>query len=86
MLIAPSPVFASGEYRSGTLIGLDPADVEARLGFAANREDDPGKVSHSWGFLVDGVFCAVWTYRGGPTLSTFGPAAALRSVFGNYYA
>ena len=82
--IIPCNTFADGEYRTGTLTGLTVNDVKTRLGFPANRKDDPGKVSHSWGFTVDGMFCAVWSYRGGASLSTFGPAAALRTVFGDH--
>ena len=84
--IVPTTAFADGEYRSGTLVGMSVVDIEAKLGFPANRKDDFSKVSHSWGFKVNGVFCAIWIYRGSSRLSTFGPAETLRILFGNHYA
>ena len=49
----------------------------ALLGFAPNVTDDPAKASHSWGFTVDGVRCAVWSYRGSVQIGTWSyrPAA-----------
>ena len=66
------------------LTGLSVADVTRILGFAANCSDDPDKVQNSWGFTVDGVRCGVWDYKGFK-FSTFGPADALKKVFGANY-
>lgn len=79
------PVSEPGDYRTGTLSGLNPGQISAKLGFSPNVEDDASKVSHSWGFTVDGVRCGVWSYKGSERAgvwSTFGPIEALRAVFG----
>lgn len=95
--IAPCPVHADGEHRTGSVHGLAAWQIAARLGFPANREDDHGTaarafggivVKHSWGFQVDGAFCAVWDYLGSDlcnVFSTFGPHDKLRAVFGANY-
>jgi hypothetical protein len=75
----------NGEYRTGTLTGLTEIDVAERLGFPANRRDDPVNVGRSWGFRVDGMLCAVWRYRDAPYFATFGPADAMRAVFGEHW-
>lgn len=89
-VITPCPRMGEGEYRTGTLHGLSYLQVFARLGFPPNRNelDDTAKVNASWGFLVDGEFCAVWSYHHSDQLlvfSTFGPSDRLRAVFGQYY-
>jgi hypothetical protein len=79
-----TPVNKTGDHRTGSLTGLNVADVTRILGFAPNCEDDPDKVENSWGFEVDGVLCGVWDYKGS-MFSTFGPADTLRKVFGANY-
>lgn len=83
--IIPFP--KAGRYREHSLSGLTAEAVEALLGFPPNVEDDPDKVSHSWGFAVNGEHCGVWSYRGSEKLgvwSAFGPAEQLRAIFKNH--
>ena len=79
------PHDAPGDYRQHLIHGLTPDQIKARLGFAANVEDDPETVDLSWGFTVDGIRCGVWRYVGGMqprSWSAFGPLDVLQFVFG----
>ena len=58
------PVNEAGDFRTASVVDLSVSDIEKRLGFTANCEDDPSKVKHSWGFTVDGERCGVWDYKG----------------------
>jgi hypothetical protein len=81
-----TPVNEVGDSCTGRL-NASFADVERILGFPANVShlDDPYKVTHSWGFEVDGVRCGIWDYKGSEVLSTFGPSEILFELFGNAY-
>lgn len=84
--ILPAP--AGQTHRTGTLRDVTAGEIEEKLGFAPNVEDDPYKVTVSWAFTVDGEFCAIWDYKGSldfGQVSTYGPEAALRKVFGDKY-
>lgn len=86
MKIKPFNDIAS--HKTGGLVGLTKEDVEARIGFPPNVDDDPYKVRWSWGFTVDGEVCAVWDYKGSADYkewSAYGSDAALTKVFGNHY-
>ena len=81
------PVNEAGDCRTASVVGLSVSDIEKRLGFTANCEDDPSKVKHSWGFTVDGERCGVWDYKGSEhsnSFSAWGPISALKKVFGDY--
>lgn len=74
-----------GPERTATIDGLTLEEIEKILGFPANCEDDPDKVRWSWGFEADGVYCAVWDYKGSADYevwSAFGPKETLEAVFG----
>lgn len=43
---------------------VTPEQIESVLGFAPNVQDDPDKVTMSWGFKLDGVRCGIWDYKG----------------------
>ncbi len=76
-----------GDFRSASLFGISAEGIEHALGFPPNADDEASKVSHSWGFTVDGERCGVWCYRGSEKLgewSAFGPVSALRKVFGSH--
>lgn len=45
-----------------------------------NVQDDPYKVTHSWGFTIDGEPAAIWDYKGS-RWSTYGPNAKIRQLF-----
>lgn len=78
-----------GPYRTGSLSGISTEGIEHALGFPANVDDDPKKVSHSWGFTVNGHVCGVWSYKGSELrgeFSTFGPADVMRALFGMHYS
>lgn len=84
-LLEITPHDEPGSHRTGSLRGLMPGDIERALGFPPNIEDDPGKVTHSWGFKAGGVVCGVWSYKGSEkrgAWSTFGPPEILAQVFG----
>lgn len=75
-----------GPNRTSTIEGLTLEQIEEKLGFPANCEDDPDKVRWSWGFEVDGVYCAVWDYKGSADYevwSAYGPKETLIKVFGD---
>ena len=83
------PFNEAGSHKTGSLSGLTKDEVEARIGFPPNVDDDPYKVRWSWGFTVDGQVCAVWDYKGSADVGewrTYGSEDALGKVFGNHYA
>ena len=71
----------SGDFCCGQLVGLDFEDIESILGFPANCQDDPDKVTHSWGFEVAGVRYGIWDYKG-RKFSYFGPIEMMVELFG----
>lgn len=75
------PVNQPGDFSMGMLINLDFDDIERVLGFPANVEDDPIKVTHSWGFEVDEVRCGIWDFRG-DKFSYYGPREIMVKLFG----
>jgi len=82
--IKPIDGIPNGSYRTGGLEGLTKWDIEKRLGFAPNAEDDPEKVVNSWAFTVDGDMCAIWDYKGSHLFnrwSCYDPTGALLAVF-----
>jgi hypothetical protein len=60
--------------------------IERVLGFPANLEDDPDKVTHSWSFRVEGhpdIF-AIWDWKGSAERgewSAFGDSAVFDLLF-----
>jgi hypothetical protein len=75
------PVDQAGDHKTGSLpAGLSPEDITATLGFPPNIADDYGKVTHSWGFTVDGVRCGIWDYKGS-RWSTYDPQNLLPDLF-----
>jgi hypothetical protein len=79
------PVAKAGDYRTGGLRNLRPGGIVRVLGFAPNVEDDTEKVSHSWGFTVDGERCGIWSYKGSERAerwSTYGPRNHFEALFG----
>jgi hypothetical protein len=78
------PVNRAGDCRTGTLKASF-AKVERVIGFPANVKDDTDKVTHSWGFEVDGQRCGIWDYRGARVLSTWGPHEVFADLFGKSY-
>jgi len=78
------PVNITGPYRTGTIRGYSADEIENILGFPPNVEDDPDKVSHSWGFLADGLNCGIWSYKGSEMakiFSTYGPQYVFDTLF-----
>ena len=62
------------------------AEINKKLGFKPNIQDDPHNVTASWGFEVtldDGSThrCAIWDYNGN-RWSTYGPKAIFDELFG----
>lgn len=75
-----------GPHKTSTIEGVTREEIEALLGFPANCQDDPDKVRWSWGFEVDGVYCAIWDYKESADYnqwSAYGPKEALKKVFGD---
>jgi hypothetical protein len=76
-----------GYYRTGTLANIMAKDICNLLGFLPNVQDAT-RGKYIWSFTVDGEWCAVWDYKGSyldKVFSTYGPAYALRKVFGEKY-
>lgn len=83
-----TPIKKVGSHRTGQLDGITVKEINRRLGFTPNCEDDPYKVKHSWGFTVNGVHCGVWDYKGSEkfnSFSTYGDPDVLATIFGLYY-
>jgi len=71
----------TGDHRTGSLPStLSVKDIKARLGFAANCDDDESKVKYSWGFTVNGKRCGIWDYYGN-RWSVYDPHNVLHLVF-----
>lgn len=78
------PVSIPGSHRTGTIRGYSAEEISLILGFEPNVQDDPDKVSHSWGFLADGRQCGIWSYKGSElhkSFSTSGPAEVFEHLF-----
>lgn len=78
------PVDRVGPYRTGSLEGYTVADIEKAVGFPANCKDDENKVKYSWGIEVDGVYAAIWDYKGSHIVnawSTHDPNNVLPKLF-----
>ena len=77
-----TPYDGSGSHKTGSLSSkLSLGTIIQILGFAPNVDDDESKVTASWGFKVDGVYCAIWDYKGS-RWSTFGPREKFIALFG----
>lgn len=75
------PVAEAGDHRTGTMpASITPEDIEALLGFKPNIKDAYPKVTHSWGFTVDGVRCGIWDYKGS-RWSVYDPHGVLPALF-----
>lgn len=82
------PVDRPGDSCTGHITGLTVAEINARLGFKPNVDDDPSKVKYSWGFTVNGERCGVWDWKGSHRdriFSAWGNPGALLAVFGLHY-
>jgi hypothetical protein len=82
------PVSHVSSYKTGRIVGLTKAEIDALLGFKPNMVDDPSKVKHSWGFKVKGNDCAIWDWKGSHKLkewSAYGPETVMRAIFGANY-
>jgi len=70
-----------GKYRTGGLCSsVTPEEIAEALGFEANVDDDPDKVTQSWGFQCMGMDCGIWDYKGS-RWSTYGPAIVFEFLF-----
>ncbi len=81
-----TPVDQIGPNKQHGICGIPIARMVELMANAALLDDDESKVSHSWGFAVNGVFCAVWSYKGSEQVgawSAYGPIESLRLVFGD---
>jgi hypothetical protein len=82
------PVSNVASHKTGSIVGLTKAQIDAILGFKPNVDDDVSKVKYSWGFNVQGNNCAVWDWKGSHKFkewSAYGPESVLRAVFGTNY-
>lgn len=78
------PISEPGCHRTGEICGYTADQISSILGFAPNVQDDPDKVSHSWGFLADGIQCGIWSYKGSEkynNFSTYGPKNVFDTLF-----
>ncbi len=82
------PVAIAGDCRTGSLSETSIREITSILGFTPNVKDGDAKVKASWGFMVDGVRCGIWDYKGSYRdgyFSTFGPHHLLVHLFGAKY-
>lgn len=86
------PVQQVGSSRFGTLHHHTPVEIAKKLGFGpnCNELDDPGKVSHSWGFTLNGHRCGIWSYKGSEMFNQYSVwwqnpegLVLLKKLFGN---
>jgi hypothetical protein len=85
--IIPNPV--AGACKTGELNDITIAEITKILGFAPNVDDDPCKVTVSWGFTENGHACGIWDWKGSAEIgqfSTFGPDYVFRALFSPYYS
>ncbi|MFA7278735.1 MAG: hypothetical protein WC100_01410 [Sterolibacterium sp.] len=77
--VVPHPI--GGSHKTGSLSpSFTKDDITRILGFAPNVQDDPAKVTASWGFMVNGHQCGIWDYKGG-RWSTYGPQGVFDMLF-----
>jgi len=85
------PVAEPGLGKTGELVNMTAKQIEAKLGFAPNVEDDPAKVTASWGFMLNPEpdktvpKCGIWDYKGSGRFgvwSTYGPRQVFVAIFG----
>ena len=62
---------------------MTPEKIEEVLGFGPNVDDDPDKVTMSWGFKIGSERFGIWDYKGS-RWSTFGDRTILRRLFEAY--
>ena len=86
------PDFEGESWRTGRLEGLMAHDISRLLGGiepdVGDATSDPEKVAYEWWVLIDGCAVNIWSYKGAERVggwSTYGPASALRAVFGEHY-
>ena len=88
------PVNKPGDSKTGKLVNMTQEQIEAKIGFAPNVEDDPEKVTASWGFMLNPEpgkkvpTCGIWDYKGSGrfgVLSTYGPREVFVAIFGEKY-
>jgi len=71
----------AGACKTGTLPStVTPEQIITVLG-QPNIKDDPYKVTHSWGFSIDGESCGIWDYNG-HRWSTYGPIDKINTLLG----
>lgn len=71
--------------RTGSLVRIGAGEIQARLGFAPERDSIPGKTDHEWTFLAGGQPCGIWDFKGSDALgfwSTSGPPEVFAMLFG----
>jgi hypothetical protein len=76
----------SGTHFMDNIIGYTAEEINEKLGFKPNIEDDPFKVKYSWCFKVDGQLCAIWDWKMSYSFnqfSWFGPPAIKEQLFPN---
>ena len=78
----------TGCHRTGGIYGTTIREINGVLGLTPNIDDDPDKVTASWGFEMDGHVCNIWDYKGSLAVnqvSTYGNHEVFRRLFGNKY-
>jgi len=78
MNITPNPNISS--YYQGSLVNVSYEKIVEVLG-EPNVDDDPDKVTYSWGYDVDGEPVAIWDYKG-HRWSYYGKHEVLKKLFG----
>lgn len=88
-----TPINKAGPHRTGGLAGLNVDQITAIVGFEPNINDDPEKVTASWGFEVlddqgNTHDCGIWDYKGSARarrFSTYGPKSIFVHLFDLHY-
>lgn len=79
--ILPAKTWIASHKQHRLPSDLTAADIQNRLpGIVDQGLSGDEKCTHTWDFLIDGVECSIWDYRGA-RWSAYGPAEVLQCVF-----
>ena len=78
-----------GSFRTGIITGMSKDVIDSVVGFKGKKiKSGDGKVTIEWQFIVDGIPCAIWDYKGSAKYtqySAYMPEVIGRSLFAAAY-
>lgn len=86
MKIAKATRFHSS-FRTGSIVPIKHTEITKILGIAPDKVNND-KVKKEWRFLVDGIPCAIWDYKGSHKFNQYScymPGLVGKALFGDRY-